>query len=89
VGRNALYLPLRTAAQRPRTIDIVDWGQKNREENKFSSRAEVWGYDFERFSKSVIKRWALMPLFLLRCFFLCCFFLFSHRLFPPFNPQMR
>src|SRR6195256_3712206 len=33
----------------------------------------------------VIKRWALMPLFL-RCFFLRCFFSFlGHRLIPPFQ----
>src|SRR5436305_14821479 len=59
---------------------------KNREENKFSSRVEVWGCDSERFSKSLIKRRASMPLSFLR-FSFCCFpFFLSHRLsIPPFQ----
>jgi hypothetical protein len=66
-------------------IDIW-WKIKNREENKFSSRVEVWGCDSERFPKSLINRRASMPLSFLR-FSFCCFLSFlSHRLLiPPFQ----
>src|SRR2546430_6516258 len=55
--------------------------------NKFSSRVEVWGCDFEtNFPKSLIRRRPLMPFSFLR-FSFCCFLSFlSHRLLiPPFH----
>jgi len=41
-----------TSRSASRKIDIIHLN-KNREENKFSSRVEVWGCDFERFSEVV------------------------------------
>src|SRR5204863_7470195 len=60
--------------------------QKNREENKFSSRVEVRVVTPKKFG-AVNSASGLMPLFL-RCFFLCCFFL-CHRLIPPFQSATR
>src|SRR5436309_14343583 len=60
--------------------------QKNREENKFSSRVEV-RFVTPKKSGAVNSAIGLVP-FLFRCFFLCCF-LFSHRLIPPFQSATR
>src|SRR5262249_44968989 len=60
--------------------------EKNREENKFSSRVEVRVVTPKKI-RAVNPALGLVPFFL-RCFFLCCFFL-CHRLIPPFQSATR
>jgi hypothetical protein len=63
---------------------ICAFAKKNREENKFSSRAEV-GIVIPKAVGIVTGAKALVPFFL-RCFFLGGFFAFlCHRLIPPFQ----
>src|SRR6266542_5945806 len=60
--------------------------QKNREENKFSSRVEVRGCGSESF-RSRYRALGLSASFSSLFFSLLLFFSLPSTLFPPFNPQ--